>query len=128
MALNVLVVDDSAVMRKMIIRTLKMSGLDLGEIFEAGDGREGLARLDEHWIDLLLVDINMPVMDGMDMLKEIRSNREKCHLPVMVVSTESNEKRIKSFGRLGAEFVHKPFTPERLRDAVLQITGVIDEK
>lgn len=105
-----------------------MSGLQVEEIYQAENGAQGLHILDNNQIDLIIIDINMPVMDGMDMLKEIRSNREKCHLPVMVVSTESNEKRIKSFGRLGAEFVHKPFTPERLRDAVLQITGVIDEK
>ncbi len=124
MALNVLVVDDSAVMRKMIIRTLKMSGLDLGEIFEAGDGREGLARLDEHWIDLLLVDINMPVMDGMEMLHKVRANPETRDVPVLIVSTESNEQRISTFYKLGASFVHKPFSAEEVKEEIIRMTGI----
>ena len=69
MSLNVLVVDDSAVMRAMIIKTLRLSGLPLGEVHEAANGQEGLGTLDEHWIDLVLVDINMPVMNGEEMIE-----------------------------------------------------------
>lgn len=123
MKLNILVVDDSAVMRKMIIRTLNMCGIGVGEIYEASNGREGLVQLDEHWIDLLMIDINMPVMDGMEMLDRVRSNPETRDIPVLIVSTESNEQRIDSIYKLGAKFVHKPFTPELLKDEISRLTG-----
>ncbi len=122
MALNVLIVDDSAVMRNMIIKTLKLSGLELGEIYEAGDGREGLVRLADHWIDLLMIDINMPVMDGMEMLHNVKENPETRDIPVLIVSTESNEERIAKFYKLGASFVHKPFTPEDLKNEITRVT------
>ena len=69
MAINVLVVDDSGVMRSMIIKTIRLSGLQLGEIHEAGNGREGLEALNQHWIDLVIADLNMPVMNGEEMIE-----------------------------------------------------------
>ena len=86
MAFNVLVVDDSAVMRQMVVRTLKMSGLPLGTVLEAGNGEEGLFVLQDQWVDLLLLDINMPVMNGEEMLRRIRASPETEKLPVIVVS------------------------------------------
>lgn len=68
MALNVLVVDDSAVMRGIIIKTLRLSGLPLSDVHQAANGEEGLKMLDQHWVDLVMVDINMPVMNGEEML------------------------------------------------------------
>jgi|SRR5882724_11282448 len=127
MSLNILVVDDSSVMRSVIIKTLRLTGLPLGEVFQAGNGREGLALLDQHWIDLAMVDINMPMMNGEEMIEEVRKNPAIAALPVLVVSTESSETRIAKLQALGAKFVHKPFTPEMLRDQVTQITGVSHE-
>lgn len=124
MALNVLVVDDSAVMRKMIVRTLRLSGLPLGEVYEAGNGREGLEVLGAHWVDLALVDINMPVMNGEEMIDRIRQNPEMADLSVIVVSTDSSETRIEMLQKKGAGFVHKPFTPEGLRESISHLTGV----
>ena len=128
MSLNILVVDDSAVMRSMIIRILRLTGLLLGEVYEAPDGREGLKVLDEKWVDLALVDINMPVMNGEEMIDNVRSNQTTADLPIIVVSTESNVERIESIRRKHVEFVHKPFTPEVLRKTVLQLTGVPNEQ
>lgn len=128
MRFNVLVVDDSAVMRQMVIRTLKMSGLPLGDIHEAGNGEQGLAQLREHWVDLALVDINMPVMNGEDMIRALRADPETAALPVIVVSTERSETRIAEIEALGARFVHKPFPPETLRATILQLTGVRDDQ
>jgi two-component system, chemotaxis family, chemotaxis protein CheY len=125
-AFNVLVIDDSTVMRSMIIRVLRLSGLSLGQVFEAANGREGLRVLDENWIDLALVDINMPVMNGEEMIDEVRKNKDTTDLPIIVVSTESNLDRVESLRRKNVEFVHKPFTPEILRKTVLQVTGVSD--
>lgn len=128
MALNVLVVDDSAVMRAIVIKTLHLSGVALGQIYEAKDGEEALRVVDENWVDLALIDINMPVLDGMDMIDRVRQNPETADLSIIVVSTESSETRIENVQRKGVAFVHKPFTPETLRQAILRATGVIDER
>ncbi len=127
MALNVLIVDDSAVMRTMVLRTLKLSGVPLGEIHEAPDGQAGLEVLQEHWIDLVLLDLNMPRMNGEELLGEVRGNPETANVPVIVVSTEGSESRINLIHKLGAGFVHKPFRPEQLRTAILALTGLSDD-
>lgn len=127
MALNILVVDDSAVMRMMIIKTLRLSGIPLGNLYEASNGVEGLQVLDNEWVDLALVDINMPVMNGEEMIDKVRENPETSDLAVVVVSTESSDARIEMLQNKGADFVHKPFTPEKLRETIKGITGVTDE-
>jgi two-component system chemotaxis response regulator CheY len=126
MAFNVLVVDDSAVMRQMVVRTLRMSGLPLGEIHEASNGEEGLFVLQSEWVDLVMLDINMPVMNGEEMLTRLRGNPETASLPVIVVSTEGSEARLQALKTLGAAIVRKPFAPVTLRDTILQVTGVTD--
>ncbi len=128
MALNVLVVDDSAVMRSMIIRTLNLCGVPLGNIYQASNGAEGLDVLSNNWVDLAMVDINMPVMNGEEMIDRVRATPETSDLAVVVVSTESSETRIESLREKGAGFVHKPFTPELLREIITEITGVTDEE
>jgi len=127
MAFNVLVVDDSSVMRTMVIRTLKMSGLPLGEIHQAGNGVQALEVLGENWVDLALVDINMPVMNGEELIDRVRDNPEYRDLAIIVVSTESSETRIAKVRKQGARFVHKPFTPEKLREQVVAVTGVSND-
>jgi two-component system, chemotaxis family, chemotaxis protein CheY len=124
MAFNVLVVDDSAVMRAMISRVVRLSGVPLGEMFEAANGEEGLRVVAEQWVDLVLLDINMPVMNGEEMLRRLRAEPETASLPVIVVSTESSETRVHALEELGVAFVHKPFAPEDLRATILRITGV----
>lgn len=119
--MKILVVDDSSVMRKMIIRTIRMCGLDIHTIYEAADGKEGLEILENHSVDIAFVDVNMPVMDGMQMLREIRNHPAIHDLPVMIVSTESNQGRIKTIEQYNADFVHKPFTPEQMRAHILKI-------
>ncbi len=126
MALNVLVVDDSAVMRAMIIKTLGMAGIPVGEVHQAANGQEGLDALGEHWIDLGIVDINMPVMDGEEMIQRMQADPNVAEIPVIVVSTEGSETRINRLVQIGAKFIHKPFAPETLRDIVAEITGVTD--
>jgi two-component system chemotaxis response regulator CheY len=125
MALNVLVVDDSSVMRKMIIRTLKLSGLPIGQVHEAGNGQEGLDQMDRHWIDLALVDLNMPVMTGEEMIERLRENQVTADVPVVVVSTDGSEARLARIRPKVAGFVHKPFTPEQLGAAITKVVGVL---
>jgi two-component system chemotaxis response regulator CheY len=82
--------------------------------------------LQDQWVDLLLLDINMPVMTGEEMLRRLRANPETAQLPVIVVSTEGSETRLQALQELGASIVRKPFAPETLRDNILRITGVTD--
>ena len=124
MAFNVLIVDDSAVMRGMIARVVRLSGVPIAAIHEAGDGAEGLAAVREHWVDLVLLDVNMPVMDGEAMLRHLRAAPETADLPVIVVSTEGSEARRHALEALGVSFIRKPFKPEELRALVLRATGV----
>lgn len=128
MSLNILIVDDSAVVRAMILKTLRMAGIPLGEVYQAADGREGLDALEDHWIDLVFADINMPVMDGEEMINEIRKQPEWEELPIVVVSTEGSATRIERLQQKGASFVHKPFTPESIREVIKEITGVSHEQ
>lgn len=127
MALNTLVVDDSAVMRSIIIKTLKLAELPLGDIWEAKNGEEGLRVLQDNWVDLAMIDIHMPVMDGEEMLTKIRANDQYKNLPVIIVSSESDPARIEKMMTLGATFIHKPFTPEVLKEVIVEVTGVGNE-
>lgn len=124
MSLNVLVVDDSGVARTMIAKTLQLAGLPLGEVHQAANGQEGLAQLEKHWVDVVFVDINMPVMNGEEMIERIRANPAWQDLPLVVVSTEGSQTRIERLQQKGAKFVHKPFTPETVRELVQEMTGV----
>lgn len=128
MSLNILVVDDSSVMRAMIVKTLRLSGVPVNEVHQAANGEEGLRAIDANWIDLCLVDINMPIMDGEQMLDKVRENPETRGLPVIVVSTEGSDTRVAALREKGAGFVHKPFTPEILRETIVEVTGVSDEQ
>jgi two-component system chemotaxis response regulator CheY len=124
MALNVLVVDDSLVVRTMIIKTLRLAGVDLGEVFQGANGQEGLDVLNEQWIDIAFVDINMPVMNGEEMIEKVRENPVWADLPIVVVSTEGSQTRIDRLLQKGVRFIHKPFAPEVVRETVSLITGV----
>lgn len=127
MALNILVVDDSSVMRSMIIKTLRLSGIPLGDIYQASNGQEGLQVLEGKWIDLALLDINMPVMTGEEMIHEIRQQPEWEDLSIIVVSTEVSRSRIKALSTKNVKFIQKPFTPETLREKIVEIIGEVNE-
>jgi two-component system, chemotaxis family, chemotaxis protein CheY len=128
MALNILVADDSAVVRKMILRTLNLAGLPIGEVHEAGDGREGLRVLENHWIDVVFTDLNMPVLTGDQMIVAIRANPAWQDLPVIVISTEGSQTRINDLMDEHVRFIHKPFTPEAIRSVVREMLGVCHEQ
>ncbi len=123
MAINVLIVDDSAVMRAMILKTMRMSGLALGEIDQAANGQEGLAALQEYWIDLVMLDINMPIMNGEEMMESMQQDPDLRDTPTIVISTEGSETRIERLEGKGASFIHKPFSPEIIRDTVKELLG-----
>ena len=128
MSLNILIVDDSAVVRAMILKTLRMAGIPLAEVHQAADGQQGLDALEAHWIDLVFADINMPVMNGEEMINKIRQQPEWEELPIIVVSTEGSATRIERLQQKGASFVHKPFTPESIQNIIKKVTGVSHEQ
>ena len=125
MSLNVLVVDDSDIMRKVIKRVLSLAGFEVDAIHEAGDGQQALDVLDANWIDIVLTDINMPVMTGSELLNRMKQSDDMKNIPVIMVSTEAREDRIDEIMNAGAAgFISKPFKPEDVRDIICSSLGV----
>lgn len=119
MAYNILVVDDSETVRAVIRKALKLGGVDVGALYQAGNGEEGLAVMRQEWVDLVLADINMPVMGGVKMVEEMRSDESLRELPVIVISTEGSATRLAVLKEKGVSaFLRKPFTPEDIKRAV----------
>ncbi|HBX66446.1 MAG: two-component system response regulator [Balneola sp.] len=123
MKINILIVEDDPAMRVILRSTVKNAGLEIeiGEIFEAENGDEGLKVLEKEKIGLMLVDIYMPVMDGLEMLDYARDNPDWSHIPAIVVSSENNEDRIDAILRQGMGFVHKPLTHLLLKDRIKEM-------
>ena len=124
MAINVLIVDDSPAMRKVVARILQLSGLQIGSTLEAADGVAALQIMRSSWVDLVLTDINMPGMNGEQFVGQLANDRVLAAVPVVVVSTDHTEARIDRLKALGAKgYICKPFRPESLRDEVHRILG-----
>lgn len=124
MAFNFLIVDDSKVVRSVIEKTLRMADIPLGKVSHAGNGREGLACLREDWVDLIFADINMPEMNGVEMIERLADDGVLQATPVVVISTEGSETRIDHLKQLGvAGYLRKPFKPEEFSNLVTSILG-----
>ena len=122
--LKVLIVDDSSVMRKIIERSLRQAGLDLTEVLEASNGAEGLAAV-QTGLDMIFSDINMPVMDGLEFLKNLASVDAAKGVPVVMITTEGSEARVVEALSAGAKgYLRKPFTPEQVKERVAPLLGV----
>ncbi len=112
---NVLIVDDSSTMRKIISRSLRQAGLAVDDIYEAGDGIEGLNVLGQNPVNLILSDINMPNMDGLEFIKQVRASGNK--IPIVMITTEGGEGIVREAMTNGAsDSIKKPFTPEQLNE------------
>lgn len=119
MGKTVLIVDDSNTMRKIVSRALRQAGIDFDEILEAGDGQEALDVLGSNSVDVVLSDINMPNMTGLEFLKAKSEDDAIKDIPVVMISTETGADIIdeaKSLGAKGA--VKKPFTPDLINDTL----------
>ena len=117
MPLDVLVVDDSAAIRKILQRVLAQTELPLGTILEAADGIEAIERLKNHKIGLVLADINMPNMDGIELLTKMRENQQWKLIPVVMITTEGSQQRVLEAVDLGAAgYVRKPFTADQIKE------------
>lgn len=124
MAFRVLIVDDSSVMRAFIRRIITVSGMDGAEFLEAANGLEALEILRKEWVDVVLTDINMPTMDGEELVRRLEADAVLKSLPVVVVSTDGSERRIAQMQSLGARgYVKKPFLPETLRAELERVLG-----
>jgi two-component system chemotaxis response regulator CheY len=119
MALNILVVDDSTAIRKILIRVLRQTALAIGEIFEARDGLEALDVVRNNPLNLVLSDINMPNMDGLGLLAELKGDDRWRNLPVVMITTEGSEDKVGQAIRLGsAGYIRKPFTAEQIQEKI----------
>lgn len=123
MKLNVLLVDDSALMRKMVRQALAQAGFELERVEEATNGQEGLEKLQNILFDVALVDLHMPVMTGDEMFEKWRVDPKASRTPIVFVSSESSAARIVALLEKGAGFVHKPWSPEDLRSQILSVRG-----
>ncbi len=120
MSKSLMIVDDSATMRKIIMRTVRMSGLEFENTEEAGNGVEAIAKLSAKPVDIVLCDVNMPEMGGLEMVRKVRKELPACSsTKIIMVSTESSQELIDGVISDGANgYITKPFTPERFQEKI----------
>ena len=119
---DVLVVDDSAAIRKILQRVLRQTGMAIRTIHEAGDGQEALAVMNAHKVDLVLTDINMPKMDGLQFLASVKASAQWRQVPVVMITTEGGETKVGEAVKLGAAgYVRKPFTADQIKEKLAGI-------
>ena len=122
--IRALIVDDSSVMRKIVERSLRQAGLDPLTVYEAGSGTDVLELLRSKKVDLILSDINMPSMDGLEFLRQIRSQNLAPGVPVVMITTEASEEHVKQAILSGAQgYIRKPFTAEQVKERVLPLVN-----
>ncbi len=121
--MNILIVDDSAAIRKILERVLRQAEVPLDEVHEAGDGAEALETLKTQKVDLILSDINMPNMDGLELLGKLKNDQALKGIPIVMVSSEGSQNKVLEAVQLGAAgYVRKPFTPEQIKD---KLAGIV---
>jgi two-component system chemotaxis response regulator CheY len=122
--MRILIVDDSAMMRAMIKRVVSLAEVPVDEILEAGNGVEALAVLESTDVQVMFTDINMPVMNGAELLREIARRDEWPDLGRVIISTDGSTARRQEAADLDVDcYLEKPVTPEALRDVLIKILG-----
>jgi len=122
--IRALIVDDSSVMRKIVERSLRQAGVELETVLEAGNGAEALAMVGKSRVDLILCDINMPVMDGLEFVRSLTTVENAKGVPVVMITTEGSESHVVQALSAGARgYIRKPFTPEQVKEHVLPVLG-----
>lgn len=122
----VLIVDDSAVMRKIVERTLRQSGVPIASVLEAASGAQALELLKQQQrVDLVLTDINMPEMDGLEFLRLAREQNLAPDTPFVMITTESSEERVmEAIGHGAQGYIRKPFTAEQVIERVVPLLNM----
>jgi len=124
MGYTILLVDDSSTIRGAMERTFQMAKLPMREVIQAANGAEALEILKTRWVDMVLADINMPVMNGIDLLKNMKNNQEWREIPIAILSTEGSRTRIDDLVKAGvAGYLRKPCHPEDVRDLLTKVLG-----
>jgi two-component system chemotaxis response regulator CheY len=122
MPLDILIVDDSAAIRKILQRVLRQTDVSIGEVYEAGDGLEALELMKTQKVGLILSDINMPNMDGLQLLSELKANENWKTIPIVMITTEGSQNKVVEAVNLGAAgYVRKPFTAEQIKDKLASL-------
>lgn len=123
--IRALIVDDSSVMRKIVERSLRQAGVNLTQVLEAGNGAEALAVLEQSQVDLILCDINMPIMDGLEFVKQLAGVPNAKGVPVVMITTEGSESHVVQALSCGARgYIRKPFTADQVKEHVLPVLAV----
>lgn len=125
MSFNVLIVDDSIAMRAVIKKIITISGFQMDKCIEANNGREALELLSTNWIDIIISDINMPEVNGLEMLDQLQKNETLKEIPVIMITTEGSSERMQEAFKRGAKgFVKKPFLPDEIKKVLCDVIGV----
>jgi len=129
MSFNVLIVDDSKSLRSVIKKIITISGFHIDQCYEAENGKQALEILSKEWVDIILSDLNMPVMGGLEMLAAMKADSQLREIPVIIISTEGSDEKRKSVLEMGAkQFIKKPFSPEYVRKVLYEVIDMEDER
>lgn len=129
MGYNILVADDSAITRKIVIKVIGMTGVEVDAVYEAGDGLEALEVLDTHRIDLVFADLNMPRMSGIELIEKLAEDHRLEDTPVIVITSDRNEVRLEELKKRGIRaYLNKPFRPEALREVMIRVLAEQGDK
>ncbi len=124
MSYNVLIVDDSSVVRSVVRKSIEMSGIVVDKVFEAGNGKEALTVLDAEWIDIVFADLNMPEMNGVELVEKMSQDSMLVSTPVVIISSEKRQAKIDELKKRGIRaYIKKPFRPESFKDVVTEVLG-----
>ncbi|MDD2318155.1 MAG: response regulator [Desulfobacterales bacterium] len=125
MSCNIMIVDDSGSMRAVIKKIAAISGFNMDHCYEASNGREALEILKENWVDVIISDINMPEVNGLELLRSMQADDLYKEIPVIIITTEGSDERMQEALSHGAKgFIKKPFQPEELRSALYEVLGM----
>lgn len=127
MGYTFLVTDDSSTTRAIIKRTITLSGVSIGTLLEAGDGLQALEKLRANKVDMVFLDLNMPNMNGLELIAAVRADKALQRTPICIVSSEATESRQEQLGALGVQgYVKKPFTPEQIRGVIQSVLTIAE--
>ncbi len=128
MSYTVLIVDDSSIVRAMVRKAITMAGLDLGEVHEAENGLQALEMLSAHWIDIVFADLNMPKMNGVELVDRMAHDATLVSIPVVIVSSDHSQARIEDLKKRGIRaYIKKPFRPEGFKEVVDGLLGGLEK-
>ena len=129
MSFNVLIVDDSKSVRSVIKKIITISGFRMDQCYEAVNGKQALEILSKESVDVILSDLNMPEMNGLELLAAIKADSRLQEIPVIIISTEGSDEKRNAILEMGAKlFINKPFSPEYVRKVLYEVIGMEDEE